>query len=102
MKRIMIGCVAALALVLGGGGAAFAGETNGNGDPIPGASKASSACAFSGRDLPDDIEDNHGEPGDDLITSGHVQSYGQVVRAGAKGEAPSPGIACRGNAEFPE
>ena len=102
MKRIIIGCVAALGLVLGGGGAAFAGETNGNGDPIPGAHKASSACAFSGRDLPDTIEDNHGEPGDDAVTGGHVQSYGQYVRAGLKGVVPSPGVACRGNAEFPE
>ena len=102
MKRIIIGCVAALGLVLGGGGAAMAGEYNGHGGDVPGAHKASSACAFSGRDLPDDVEDNHGEPGDDFITGGHVQSYGQVVRAGFKDMAPSPGVACRGNAESPE
>ena len=54
MKRAVIGCIVALGLVVGGGaGAAFAGETNGKGDPIPGADNASSACAFSGQDLPD-------------------------------------------------
>ena len=38
MKRAVIGCIVALGLVVGGGaGAAFAGETNGKGDPIPGA-----------------------------------------------------------------
>ncbi len=36
MKRAVIGCIVALGLVVGGGaGAAFAGETNGKGDPIP-------------------------------------------------------------------
>ena len=103
MKRITIGCVVALALVVGGGGAAFAGETGGHGQPVPGADQANSACAFSGRDLPDDIENNPvPEANDDAVTGGHVQSYGQYVRAGLKGVVPSPGVACRGNAEFPE
>ncbi|MGI9823615.1 hypothetical protein [Agromyces sp. Marseille-Q5079] len=103
MKRMIIGCTVALGLVLGGGaGAAFAGETNGNGDPIPGAHKASSACAFSGQDLPDDIEGNPPGFEDDAITGGHVQSYGQIVRAGGKAFAPSPGVACRGNVDFEE
>ena len=35
MKRVTIGCVVGIALVFGGAGTAFAGETNGNGDPIP-------------------------------------------------------------------
>ena len=39
---------------------------------------------------------------DDAVTGGHVQSYGQYVRAGLKGEVPSPGVACRGHAEFEE
>ena len=101
MKRVTIGCIDALGLVLGGGGAAFAGETNGNGEDIPGAAKANSACAFSGRDLPDDIEDNPtSAQDDDFVTGGHVQSYGQWVRAGFKGDVPSPGTACRGGVEF--
>ncbi len=101
MKRVTIGCVVALGLVLGGGaGAAFAGETNGNGDPIPGAQKASSACAFSGQDLPDAIEGNPPGFDDDFVTDGHVQTYGKYVSHGLKGAVPSPGQACRGNVEF--
>ena len=101
MKRAVIGCIVALGLVVGGGaGAAFAGETNGNGDPVPGAHKASSACAFSGRDLPDAEENQPPAFNDDEYTGGHVQSYGQYVRAGDKALFPSPGDACRGNVEF--
>lgn len=102
MKRIMIGCLVAVGLAVGGAGTAYAGETNGNGDPIPGAHKASSACAFSGQDLPDDIEGNPPGFDDDFVTGGHVQSYGQWVRAGFKSAVPSPGDACRGNVEFEE
>ncbi len=36
MKRVSTACVIALGLVLGSGGAAMAGEVNGNGDEIPG------------------------------------------------------------------
>jgi hypothetical protein len=103
MRRAVIGCLVALGLVVGGGaGAAFAGETNGKGEPIPGAHQASSACAFSGRDLPDDVENNPPGFDDDQFTGGHVQSYGQIVRAGGKAFAPSPGDACRGNVPFEE
>ena len=42
MKRASIACVVALGLVLGSGGAAMAGEVNGNGEDIPGAGNA--AC----------------------------------------------------------
>ena len=107
MKRIAIGCLVALGLVVGGATAANAGEYNGNGGDAQGAAHASSACAFSGRDLPDGTGpglENNPFPfmDDDAVTGGHVQSYGQYVRAGLKGEVPSPGIACRGNAEFEE
>lgn len=102
MKRAIIGCLIASGLVLGGAGAAFAGETNGNGDPIPGAHNASSACAFSGQDLPDSIEGNPPGFDDDAVTGGHVQSYGKYVSHGLKGVVPSPGVACRGNAGFEE
>lgn len=103
MKRIAIGCLMALGLVVGGTTAANAGEYTGNGGEAQGANHASSACAFSGRDLPDDIENNPlPEFDDDAVTGGHVQSYGQFVRAGLKGApfVPSPGVACRGNVEF--
>jgi len=107
MKRAVIGCIVALGLAVGGGaGAAFAGETNGNGDPVPGAHTANSACAFSGQDLPDGTgpgEENN-PPGfdDDTFTDGRVQSYGQYVRAGAKADFPSPGVACNPTRGFPE
>jgi hypothetical protein len=96
MKRSVIGCALALGLVLGGGAAAFAGETTGGGTPVPGAGHANSECAFSGRDLPDDVEDNPPGFDDDAVTGGHVQSYGMFVRAGLKAVVPSPGMACRG------
>lgn len=97
MKKLMIGAALALGLVLGGGGAALAGETTGHGTAVPGTGHANSECAYSGRDLPDDVEMNP-EPwmDDDAITGGHVQSYGMFVRAGLKGMVPSPGMACRG------
>ena len=100
MKRAVIGCIIGLGLVIGGGaGAAFAGETNGKGDPIPGAENASSACAFSGQDLPD-AEEGPDNISDDFVTDQHVQSYGRWVSHGFKGVLPSPGEACRGNVEF--
>lgn len=103
MKRIAIGCLVALGLAIGGAGAAHAGEYNGKGEPLQtGAHVANSACAFSGRDVPDDVENNPPGFDDDEITGGHVQSYGQIVRAGGKAFVPSPGDACRGGVEFGE
>jgi hypothetical protein len=99
MKRGAIGCIVALGLVLGGAASAQAGEINGNGDPIPGAHKASSICAFSGRDLPDAQENQPNIP-DDFVTGGRVQNYGKYVSHGLKAAVPSPGEACRGNVEF--
>jgi hypothetical protein len=99
MKRSVIGCALALGLVLGGGTAAFAGETTGNGSDVPGSGHANSACAFSGRDLPDSVEGNPPGFDDDAVTGGHVQSYGMYVRADMKGMVPSPGMACRGGVE---
>jgi hypothetical protein len=101
MKRVVIGCIVGLGLVLGGAVSAQAGEINGNGDPIPGAHQASSACAFSGQDLPD-AEENQPNIPDDFVTDGHVQSYGKYVSHGLKGVVPSPGEACRGNVAFGE
>ena len=101
MKRVAIGCLVALGLVVGGAASAQAGEINGKGEPIPGAHNASSACAFSGQDLPDDQENQPNIP-DDFVTDGHVQSYGKYVSNRLKDVVPSPGVACRGNAEFEE
>jgi hypothetical protein len=102
MKRVFLTCVIAAGLTVGGSMSAQAGETNGKGEPIPGASNASSACAFSGRDLPDDQEVQPPEFDDDFVTGGHVQSYGKYVSHDLKGAVPSPGVACRGNAAFEE
>ena len=100
MRKAIVGCALAAGLALGMSGNAFAGETKGNGDPIlTGAHTANSACAFSGRDLPDAEENQPPELNDDFVTGGHVQSYGQWVRGGFKGVVPSPGEACRGNVE---
>jgi hypothetical protein len=97
MRRAIIGLVVAASVMLGTGATAHAGEVNGRGEPIPGAFNASSACAFSGLDTPDDIEDNPPGFDDDAIAIHGAQSYGQFVAAGLKDEVPSPGIACRGN-----
>lgn len=113
MKKMMVGLIAALGFVLGTGGAAMAGETNGNGDPIPGSDNASSECAFSGQDTQDAANGGTemNPPGfddDGLAVRGNqspagidryhgVQSYGIFVKAGLKDMVPSPGMACRGN-----
>lgn len=99
MKRFAFGSVVALGLLLGSAGAASAGETTGNGGSTHAPEHAHSICAFSGQDLPDAIEDNPPGFDDDFVTGGHVQSYGKFVSHGLKGEVPSPGVACRGNAE---
>ena len=101
MKRLALGFIFAIGLVLGGAVSAQAGEINGNGEPIPGAHNASSACAFSGQDQLDDLENQPNIP-DDFVTDGHVQSYGKYVSHGLKSVVPSPGEACRGNVAFEE
>jgi hypothetical protein len=58
MRRAIIGLAVVASVMLGTSAAAHAGEVNGKGEPIPGAHNASSECAFSGRDLPDSIENN--------------------------------------------
>ena len=87
MKRAASAASSRLGLVIGGGaGAAFAGETNGNGDPVPGAQKASSACAFSGQDLPDAIENNPPGRNDDAVhgwSRAELRAVGQRRRQGA-------------------
>lgn len=98
MKKTAVGAALVVMFVLGGAGSAMAGEYNGQGGDIRGGDKAHSACHFSGRDLPDDVENNPlPELDDDAVTGGHVQSYGQYVRWGLKAMVPSPGMECRGN-----
>ena len=83
-----------LALV-GTAGAASAGEITGNGTFKD--VKGKSICAYSGQN--DGFHDplHQDFPGDD----GRVQSYGQLVKAGLKGQLPNPGLACNPNNEPP-
>ena len=103
MKRVAIGCIVALGFVLGGAVSAQAGEVNGNGEWIPGAHVANSNCAYSGKDLPDSVENNPPGFDDDALNGvGNVQSYGaSFVRNGLKAFVPSPGDACRGGVPLP-
>lgn len=102
MKRVILTCVVTLGLTMGGAMSAQAGETSGTGGTVPGAHNASSACAFSGLDIPDAEENNPPGFDDDFVTDGHVQTYGKWVSHGFKAFVPSPGEACRGNVEFEE
>jgi hypothetical protein len=98
MKRIAIGCLVALGLVVGGAGAAHAGEYNGKGEPVPGGVNGKSECSYSGRDIADNLENQPNFP-DDAYTIHGVQSYGQFKSQGLADQfgLPNPGVACRGN-----
>jgi hypothetical protein len=104
MKRVFITCALVVGLGVAGATSAQAGETKGTGEPIERGGTPASACSFSGRDLPDALENQPPQFNDDAITGGHVQSYGMIVRAGLKdaGIFPGPGVACRGNLEHVE
>jgi hypothetical protein len=97
MKKTAVAITAVAGLVLGAGGTAFAGEYSGKGNPVPGGVNGKSACSFSGRDVPDDVENNPPGFDDDAVAIRGVQSYGQYVSQGYKAYVPSPGVACRGN-----
>ena len=119
MKKVLACAVVAIGLVLGSGGAAMAGEVNGNGEetPIAGHDTAASICAFSGLDTADSIEGVIPFPDDMLALRGNqspagvdrhhgVQNYGMFQRPLAKELGidelvPSPGQECRGNHESP-
>lgn len=116
MKKTLACAVVAIGLVLGSGGAAMAGEVNGNGDDIPAPGNARSLCVFSGQDTIDAIENPPDSPhynpmfDDDAVgmrgsqkNGFHsVQSYGAFVAYGLKDVVPSPGQACNPNGGFEE
>lgn len=91
LRKPLLGAALLAAATFGmGANAAFAGEITGNGKDLPVHGK--SLCAYSGQnDNPDDPEEG-----------GRVQSYGQVVKAGFKEFAPSPGVACNPTKGFEE
>ena len=114
MKRIAVGCVLALGLVLGSSTAAMAGETRGNGEENENNGKARSACHYSGLDVADAGEGNPPGLDDDVVgmrgnqDKGYhgVQNWGAFVQADAEqfliDIGAHPGQACRGNVDFEE
>ncbi len=90
ITRTLAVALGSLALLAGGAGTASAGEVTGNGKPTQGPAHANSICVFSGLN-----DDQAEEPG-------RTQSYGQIVRAGGKAFAPSPGVACNPTRGFEE
>jgi poly(3-hydroxybutyrate) depolymerase len=81
MKRIIL-LVSMMAML-----AMLAAPALAQGQVERGPAHANSICSFSG------LND---EP-DDPLEGGRVQSYGQIVKAGGKAFAPSPGTLCNGH-----
>ncbi len=80
-KRLSVLLMGALMLALSAAPALAQGQFE------RGPDHANSICSFSGQnDVPNDPEEG-----------GRVQSYGQIVRAGGKAFAPSPGMLCNGH-----
>jgi hypothetical protein len=82
-KKRALGAAAAVcvAVVMGSGSSAFAGEITGNGKQTPARDNARSLCAFSG------LEDNDLES---PVVPGVTQNWGQIIRvAGPLGGANS-------------
>lgn len=80
-------CAGFLAL---GASAAYAGEVNGKGDPIPGGEKGRSECSFSGQQ-----DDPVADAG--LFRGDRVQSWGQIpkmARDFLRTIGLHPGVAC--------
>jgi hypothetical protein len=87
--------LATVALSIGGAGAAFAGESTGNGKETGMRGHANSICAFSGQN-PERFLD----PSDPNYEPGHTQSWGQIPqsdRAFLRTIGLSPGDACNGH-----
>jgi hypothetical protein len=99
-----IGTTAATVLLLAGGASsAFAGEINGNGEPVEGeglgAAHANSICAFSG------LEDGDGAgfpgPGGAPPQNwGHSKEFFGATPADRKASGFQPGESCNGNSGF--
>ncbi len=97
LKSLVPAALCAVAVGAVGAGPAFAGEIKGPGsatgvlvgERTAGPEHANSICVFSGLN-----QFSPGFPGELPI---RTQSYGQLVRAGLKGQFPSPGVACNGH-----
>ena len=100
MIKTAVTCVMTIGLVLGGSAGASAGEYSGKGKPVPGGENGKSLCSYSGRDVVDALEGEGNRP-DDALTAqkNYTQNYGLYASLGLKAFLPSPGEACRGNAQ---
>lgn len=90
-KSLVAAALCGVAVAAVGAGSAFAGEVTGNGKPTAAPTHANSICAFSGQN------DGNPPPG---RTAEHVQSWGQIPKAGRdaiRAEGGNPGRACNGN-----
>lgn len=106
IKKLVLGLGLAICLVLGTAGVAAAGEYTGNGGEAQGGKKGKSECSYSGLDAEASVEGTVPFDDDFVGVNFHgVQSYGQFVAyqktvgpLGLPFPLPSPGQACRGNA----
>jgi hypothetical protein len=87
MKKTLVGAAVCAVLILGSGGAAFAGEVNGNGDPTRGGDNARSACVYSG--LEDGAEDPTAPSGPGVVQNwGHAKNAtGPITAESVRGAA---------------
>ena len=126
MKKLRAGFAIAMLSLLALGQSASAGEYSPGNGGTAAKGKGASACLFNGADEPDESAPGAGdgepiwfdENGDGVVdegevhgddadwgttpAGGRVQSYGQIVAAGGKGFAPSPGLACNPTSGFEE
>jgi hypothetical protein len=100
-KSRLAALVAVVAFAAVGAGSAVAGEVTGpfpNGkplwvDPATHQLHGASLCAYSGLNIPSEEPDQ---------PATRTQSYGQIVAAGGKAFATSPGVACNPTSGFSE
>jgi hypothetical protein len=104
MKQVAALAASFAAIALYAAPPSFAGEVNGNGDPIPATDVAASECAFSG------LNDHPVDPPEGDFP-GRVQSFGSFLKFLAEIlgfrvnplDAPSyPGVGCNPNSGFEE
>jgi hypothetical protein len=99
-SRVAVACCVAVVGAVGAG-AAFAGESTGNGRYINGSDEAplngKSACAYSGQN-PEGLLD----PSDPNYEPGRAQSWGQIPKAVRDTFGFNPGVACNPTKAQPE
>ena len=118
MKKLLVVLSIVVVSLMALGPVAVAGEYSPGNNGTAAKGKGASLCLFSGAEQPDesgpgvgDGEEAYTEEGvyvgDDADWAatparGKAQSYGQIVAAGGKAFAPSPGVACNPTRGFEE